>query len=35
MKIVVKKLHETSNDNDIPKSSEERFDFVEQIRLQY
>ena len=34
MKIVVKKLHETSNDNDIPKSAEKRLDLVEQIRIQ-
>lgn len=34
MKLVVKKLHDTSNDDDIPKSAEERLDLVEQLRKQ-
>lgn len=34
MKLIVKKLHDRSGENDIPKTSEERLDLVEQLRIQ-
>lgn len=33
MKLIVKKLHDKTDDSEIPKTPEERLDLVEQLRI--